>query len=94
VIAQPGGQHVGVGDRGLAETEAESDFGTQALSGTPGKKRLTVHRRRHVELSAQRRDPLRLDFGFVPWKPASVPKNVNRIAKPSRFARCLFITKA
>jgi hypothetical protein len=37
-------------------------------------------------LSAQRRDPLRLDFGFVPWKPASVPKKCqqDREAKPVR----------
>jgi hypothetical protein len=58
----------------------------QALGGSSGEKCLAVHRNRDVELPAQRRDPLRLDFGLVPWKPAAITekRQQDRKTKPVR----------
>ena len=70
VITQPDSQHVGIGDRGLAEAEADADFSTQSLRCAPSEKGFAVYRRRHIELLAQRGDALRFDFGLVTRKPA------------------------
>ena len=63
-----------------------ANLSAQALGGSSGEKCLTVHRNRDVELPAQRRDPLRLDFGLVPWKPAAITekRQQDRKTKPVR----------
>jgi hypothetical protein len=70
----------------FSESKPGSNLGAQALGGSSGEKCLAVHRNRDVELPAQRRDPLRLDFGLVPWKSAAITKKrqQDRKTKPVR----------
>ena len=65
VIAQPARQPVGIGDRSLAESKAHANFGAQALGGAAREEGFSVHRCGSVELLAQRRDALRLDFALI-----------------------------
>jgi hypothetical protein len=70
MITQPDQQLLGIGDLGLAETEARPDFGTETLGRSPGEEDVVRRRRRDVELTAQCGDALRLDLAGVPWESA------------------------
>jgi hypothetical protein len=55
MITQPNQQLLGIGDRGLAETETRPDFGTETLSRVPGEEDLVGLRRRAVTKPATTR---------------------------------------
>lgn len=86
MIAQPDRQQVDIGDRNLAESKAHANFGAQALGGAAREEGLSVHQCGHVELFAQRRDALRLDFALIAREAASLAEEgqQNGKAQPVR----------
>jgi hypothetical protein len=72
VIANPSGQRIGVGNRCFPKPESNTNLRTDAFGRTAFQECFTIHRNRYVELPAQCRDPLRVDFGLLSWEAAAI----------------------
>jgi hypothetical protein len=72
VISKPFAQHVSVGHGGFPEAESSANLGTHPLGRAADEECLDIHRNPQVELPAQGRDPVRIDFGHLSGKPAAI----------------------
>jgi len=72
VISKPFAQRVGVGNGCFPEAKSNANLGMHTFGRTACKECLTIHRSPHVELLAQCRDSLRIDFGLMSWESAAI----------------------
>jgi len=72
MIAQPGNQHLGIGNRGLAEAESRSNLGAKAFRRSFSEEQSAISRDGYLDLSRQGGDIQRLQIGWPAWEPSVI----------------------